>query len=185
MKLMITGHTSGLGKALWDSLKDQHELIGISRSTGYDLTDHAVVNQVIELSLTVDHVLNVCKIHPAQVDLLLGIHRLWQQNDKFGKIVSIGGLTTTFSWEMIRKAPIHQTDYIAAKHNLAKAHFDLAAIDPYSAQPQSVLIRPLNIGDKGHRNEPFLDETEMVNIVRYALEHPAYISTIDVRQLRT
>jgi hypothetical protein len=182
-KILIIGHTSGVGKALYERLKDQYELEGISRTTGYDLTDHDTVLQVIEHSMNFDHVLNVCKIDPAQTDILLGVHQYWDERKRGGKIISIGGLTETFSWDMIRQANIHQTEYIGAKHNLAKAHFDLAAIHPYRLQPQSVLIRPLNIGDKGTRAEPFLTEQQVCDAVIYALEAPYWVSTIDLRQI--
>jgi hypothetical protein len=186
MKLLITGHTSGLGRVLYDSLKVKHECTGISRSTGYDLTDRETVNNIVEMSLDYDHVLNVCKVFPAQVDLLLQIHQMWEQNNKNGKIVSIGWLTTEFSWNLIRQAPIHQTDYIAAKHALLKAHQDLSVIHPYDDQPQSVLIRPLNIGtkDQERSDEPFNTEEEIADLVKLVLEKDFYISTIDVRKLK-
>ena len=185
MKILITGHTYGLGKAVWNDLTLDYELVGISRSTGYDLTDHNTVLKVIDMSIEFDHVLNICKVDPAQTDILLGVHRYWDENNKGGKIISIGGLTESFSWNMIRMAPIHQTAYIGSKHNLAKAHFDLAAIHPYRQQPQSVLIRPLNIGSKGQErsSEPFLLESEVVEIVRFSLERNYYLSTIDLRQI--
>jgi len=183
--LMIIGHTQGLGKYLCDHLKAHYNILGISRSTGYDLTDYETVKKVISLSLTVDHVLNVCKVSPAQTDLLVGIHTLWSKNQKYDKIISIGGLTTTFSWNLIRQANIHQTQYIADKHNLAKAHFDLSSIDPYQPQPQSVLIRPLNIGSKDTNRsaEPYLLEKDILDMILLILEKDYYISTIDLRKL--
>lgn len=185
MRILITGHTYGLGKAIWDSLVNEHELVGISRSTGYDLSNHNTVLKVINMSIDFDHVLNVCKVDPAQTDILLGVHQFWDERKKGGKIISIGGLTESFSWNMIRMAPVHQTSYIGAKHNLAKAHFDLATIHPYRAQPQSVLIRPLNIGSKDQErsSEPYLLESEVVEVVRFALEKDYYLSTIDLRQI--
>jgi hypothetical protein len=184
-KILITGHTYGLGKFLYDSLKDDYYLEGIARSTGYDLKNHIDVLKIIDYSLNFDHILNVCKVSPAQTDLLVGIHQLWDQNKKYGKIISIGGLTTTFSWNLIRQADIHQTQYIADKHNLAKAHFDLSSIHPYRAQPQSVLIRPLNIGSKIEegRKEPFVTEKDICDMVKIVLEKDYYISTIDMRKI--
>lgn len=39
MKIGITGHTSGLGKYLHDKLKQNHEVVGFSRSNGFLLPD--------------------------------------------------------------------------------------------------------------------------------------------------
>jgi hypothetical protein len=185
-RLLITGHTSGLGNAVYNRFKDNYDCTGISRSTGYDLSVRDTVDKVVEMSLAFDHVINVCKVFPAQVDLLLEIHKIWGNNNKYGKIISIGGLTTGFSWDLIRQAPVHQTDYIAAKHTLLKAHNDLSTIHPYNAQPQSVLIRPLNIGNKGNDrdSEPFNTEEEIVDLIQMTLEKNYYISTIDVRRLK-
>lgn len=183
MKLLLTGHTYGLGKYLNDQFKDRYEITGISRTTGYDLTDRDTVLKVIDMSEDYDHVLNVCKVYPAQADILLGVHQLWSDLGKSGKIISIGGLTETFSWNLIRQADIHQTEYVGSKHNLSKIHFDLATIHPYDSQPQSVLIRPLNIGDKGNRNEPYLTEAQVGKAVEYALESDCWVSTIDLRQI--
>jgi hypothetical protein len=180
---MIIGHTYGLGKALHNRLIDQYIVEGISRSTGYDLTDHDTVLKIIKHSINFDHVLNICKINPAQTDILLGVHQYWDEHNRGGKIISIGSLAETFSWNMIRQANIHQTEYIGSKHNLAKAHFDLTAIHPYRSQPQSILIRPLNIGNMEVRTEPFLTEDQVCDAVVYALEAPYWISTIDLRQI--
>lgn len=40
MKIAITGHTSGLGKALFDHWSADHEVVGLSRSTGHDISKH-------------------------------------------------------------------------------------------------------------------------------------------------
>jgi short-subunit dehydrogenase len=37
MKISITGHTKGIGKACFDILSEKHEVFGFSRSNGYDI----------------------------------------------------------------------------------------------------------------------------------------------------
>ena len=37
MKIAITGHTSGLGRAFYNHFSLNHEVIGLSRSNGYDI----------------------------------------------------------------------------------------------------------------------------------------------------
>ena len=39
MKIAITGHTKGIGKACHDLLSEDHEVTGFSRSNGYDIND--------------------------------------------------------------------------------------------------------------------------------------------------
>jgi len=49
MKIAITGHTSGLGKFLFDEYSLYHDCIGFSRSNGYDLEkDHNIIVKQIE-----------------------------------------------------------------------------------------------------------------------------------------
>lgn len=51
MKIVITGHTSGLGKYIYDHFRNDHECIGLSRSNGYDIND---VEQVAAVANTAD-----------------------------------------------------------------------------------------------------------------------------------
>ena len=37
MKIAITGHTKGIGRAIVDLLKDEHEIVGASTSTGVNV----------------------------------------------------------------------------------------------------------------------------------------------------
>jgi hypothetical protein len=47
MKIAITGHTSGLGKSFFDHFSINHEVIGLSRSTGHDITENQ--NEITEI----------------------------------------------------------------------------------------------------------------------------------------
>jgi hypothetical protein len=46
MKIAITGHTSGLGKAFFDHWSANHEVIGLSRSSGHDISKNR--DQIVE-----------------------------------------------------------------------------------------------------------------------------------------
>ena len=39
MKIAITGHSKGIGKACSDLLSAEHEVIGLSRSNGYNIDE--------------------------------------------------------------------------------------------------------------------------------------------------
>jgi hypothetical protein len=47
MKIAITGHTSGLGKSFFDHFSKDHEIIGLSRSNGYGITENQ--NEIIKI----------------------------------------------------------------------------------------------------------------------------------------
>lgn len=67
MKIIITGHTSGIGKYLFDQFTAEgHSVTGISRQTGYDLS--VDVDQVVELSQDCDLFIN--NVSVSQIDLL-------------------------------------------------------------------------------------------------------------------
>jgi len=51
MKIAITGHTSGLGQAIFDYFSKDHEVIGLSRSTGYDISTDRIVDAITECDL--------------------------------------------------------------------------------------------------------------------------------------
>ena len=38
-KVLITGHTSGIGKAILENCPSDYEVQGISRATGHNITD--------------------------------------------------------------------------------------------------------------------------------------------------
>lgn len=40
MKVLVIGHTSGIGKAIYDNCPDEYEVKGISRSTGHDIAEN-------------------------------------------------------------------------------------------------------------------------------------------------
>ena len=48
MKIGITGHTKGIGKKISDYfLKNNHEVIGFSRSSGYDISKESDRKRII------------------------------------------------------------------------------------------------------------------------------------------
>ena len=48
MKILITGHTGMLGSNLIERLRDEHDVLGLSRRSGVDLRDKDLVRKVVE-----------------------------------------------------------------------------------------------------------------------------------------
>ncbi len=87
MKVAITGHTKGIGRAIAD-LYYTDEIMGFSRSNGYDISDPSTLNRIISASKDCDIFINNAYHDFAQCDLLEKIFELWK-DDPSKTIVNI------------------------------------------------------------------------------------------------
>ena len=183
MKIILTGHTSPIGQVLYSHLCKTYEVIGISRDTGYDLTNHDDISRAIGQSAMAQHFINLANV-PTQSDILYGVHAMWSRLGKEGKIISFGTLATEVSYELLKKIPVDMA-MMANKLSLEKMHKELAFKQPFGGQPQSVLLRFANYGQKtDHRaNEPFTSPEQMISIIDFVLKTDTYISALDFREL--
>lgn len=182
--ILITGHTSRVGKVLVKDLETIYSIIGISRTTGYDLTTNHDINKVIDLASTVDHVLNLANVGISQTKLLQGIYDSWISQGKDGKIISFSTLATSVSFELLKTISA-DTQMIANKLALEKMHNELCLKKMFGKQPRSTLLRFANFGERtGDRiNEPYTTDQQMIEIVNFVLRSKTYISTIDFREI--
>jgi len=69
MKIAITGHTSGLGKAIYTHFdKTNHEVIGLSRSNGFCIPEK--LEQIIDIAKTCDLFFNNAHVGTSQCDFI-------------------------------------------------------------------------------------------------------------------
>jgi len=183
MNVLITGHTSSIGSVLYNHLEKKYNVVGASRSTGYDLSTYQGINNLLEVAKNSDHFINLANIN-SQTDLLYSVHSLWSETGKNGKIINFGTLATEVPYSLLKKIPVDM-DMVARKLSLEKMHKELAYKQPFGLQPQSILIRFANYGKKlGNRdNEPFTSPEQMIRIIDFILESDTYISNIDFREL--
>ena len=112
-KIAITGHTSGIGKQLVYRLETAgYEVLGLSRSNGFDLAD---TNNVIEKILDFDpDVLFNNAYHPSgQLTLLTHLHKLWEGRQKV--IINTGSVAAyvhNYPNKQYKSAKLAQRDYI-------------------------------------------------------------------------
>lgn len=78
-KIGITGHTYGLGKSLALYLND-YEVVGFSRSNGYDISKTEDRKNIIDLVKNFDIFINNAFYDMAQVDFLFSLHDLWKDD---------------------------------------------------------------------------------------------------------
>jgi putative NADH-flavin reductase len=89
MKIAITGHTNGIGKALYAELsKRDHEVFGYSRSNNYDISDCNVRNTILEEIKEFDVFINNAYSPNAQYHLLEQSIHQWEGQRKL--IINMG-----------------------------------------------------------------------------------------------
>ena len=157
MKMVITGHTWGIGKALYDSFKSaEWEVVGLSRSNGYDID--ADFDKVVEAATGADLFINNAYRDKQQTQLVQAL------KDKVNKMIVMGSVSRHYP-ELIH------TDYVHDKQELAEA-CRLISIDPNGID---VLHLDLSFieGQDPDPNKP----TDFVS--DYNIQHEEILSAID------
>lgn len=155
MKIIITGHTSGIGKYLYDYYSDLgNEVIGISRETGYNINTQQL--EIIDLAVGSDLFINNANSGSAQKDLLV------QLNKSVKKIITMGSITTNYS-DILKNAD---------KEELEKTHRYLS-LDPDSSE--MLLLKPSFI-ESTNANQIISDYTisykDIVNSIEFWFDNP-------------
>lgn len=85
-KVFITGHTSGIGKALYDmlSIRPEYEVKGGSRSTDWDVSDISNYQQILDYDVLINNAYH----RTGQLDLLRFVYNAWQGKPK--TIINVG-----------------------------------------------------------------------------------------------
>lgn len=92
-KIAITGHTSGIGKALYEYFTVQGcDVRGFSRSNGYNFpeAEGKALKEIVECDVFINNGFPV----KTQCNLLTGVFKEWQFHKK--TIVNIGSHTTSY-----------------------------------------------------------------------------------------
>tara|TARA_B100000029_G_scaffold222250_1_gene220009 strand:- start:1035 stop:1631 length:597 start_codon:yes stop_codon:yes gene_type:complete len=116
IKVAITGHTSGIGKAIFDLLKDQkeYEVFGFSRSNGWDLEEMKLdpdpkkpsMDRFYEEIEHYDIFINNAYHEFMQVELLFGMYDYWRKRNK--TIINISSVSADKSKGEAHKYQIHK-----------------------------------------------------------------------------
>jgi hypothetical protein len=108
MKIVITGHTSGIGKEIYDKFKEVscREIIGMSRSNGYDIEHN--FDKIVEEATGAEMFINNAYRGSQQLKLF---HAL---KNKVDMMVVMGSVSRFYPNLIL-------TDYVNDKQNLAEA----------------------------------------------------------------
>ena len=111
MNIAITGHTSGIGKSIFDELQfNGHTVIGYSLDNGYDIGNNDVRNKIINDNKDADIFINNAYHFTGQIILLKEFIRIWKNQNKL--IINIGSLVDENTPE------VQDLKYVAAKKKL-------------------------------------------------------------------
>ena len=107
-KIIITGHTSGVGKAIYDKFKEIscREIVGMSRSNGYDIDKD--FDRIVEEATGCELFINNAYRDSQQLKLVEAL------KDKVDMMVVMGSVSRFYP-ELI------PTDYVKDKQDLAEA----------------------------------------------------------------
>lgn len=82
MKIAITGHTKGIGKALADKFSVDYTVVGYSRSNGYDISNEEIRKKIVEESKDCSVFVNNAYDPIGQTDLLKRIIDASESTDR-------------------------------------------------------------------------------------------------------
>jgi hypothetical protein len=84
--IAITGHTQGIGKCAFERLSPN--IIGFSKSTGYDITNFSDRKRIIDESVNCDIFINNATAEFGQTLLFLELFDAWKHTNK--TIINVG-----------------------------------------------------------------------------------------------
>ena len=84
MKIAITGHTQGIGNAIYKYFAENNEVHGFSRSNGYNIADRLARQQIVEAVKEFDIFVNNAynNYDGSQLAMLIEMCSLWKDTDK-------------------------------------------------------------------------------------------------------
>ena len=175
MKVIITGHTSGLGKTLHNRLSEENEVIGFSRSNGHDLSK----NLTPFLSTDFDVYINNAYYEYSQVNLL---YKLFDINKNRNCIIlNIGSVSADGNKDSVNEYAIH-------KSTLEKACFQLQLIDTDCKVIHLKLGRMDTPMTESRKEYPRIDTNYITDVIKWIIEQPNNILiknlTLDIMHSR-
>ena len=82
IKIAITGHTKGLGAEITKHFGKEHEVLGFSRTNGYDIKNPFDRKKILKASADADVFINLVHNYYHQTDLLLEFFQAWENERK-------------------------------------------------------------------------------------------------------
>jgi len=179
MKIVITGHTRGVGKAIYDYFTSDstNNVIGVSRSNGFDITKVSSRLDIIALAKDADIFVNSAynfDYHDeSQTNMLQELVHSWE------------GLTKT----IINISTIDDPSPNTGKYKLTKRMMDTFCISRINKIPFIINIKPgwirIDRTVKQFGEQHYMETGDLINVLDFCLKSNLKISTITFKALNT
>jgi short-subunit dehydrogenase len=168
VKIGITGHTKGLGLTIYNTLNSTHNVIGFSRTNGYDVQSP---NKIIEKLNDCDVFINNVYYQTTQSDLFLKLFEKWKDLEKTIININSSSIHQSGAWNPI---------YVSNKKHLNNITQSL--IDKYPNK--KVRVINLNLGTleshNGFANFNKIENNKVAEIIEWCINQP---HGIEIQQL--
>ena len=160
MRIAITGHTKGIGKACAD-IFSEHEVLGFSRSNGFDINEP---EEIFKSAEDCDVFINNAYSHRHQIDLFNLFYNSWEDTNKH--IINVNSIV---------KYPIQRP--ILEKYKKDKVALQSAVDDVYLGAKGhgSCKVTNINPGLVATRQDvkythPALEPIEVAKTIQWCVE---------------
>lgn len=182
MRVAITGHTSGIGKALFDlAVERGHDVLGFSRSNGYDISSTEDQEKIVKEVADFDVFINNAHERFSQVEMFTRIWASWKDTPK--KIINIGtAVTLNRGGPSSPQHPLGRAHYAAEKAGLEMA-INWAWCEQQS-RCEAILIRPgltstpRTANDRPGSNK--IDPGDMARYIMSSLDQPFVVRELTI-----
>ena len=183
MKILITGHTSPMGSALYEHYSSMNEVLGVSKNEGFDFNKNHHQDQIVDMALARDVFLNVAHVGTAQSTLLLKLKQRWSPEAPLRKVITVGSLATKVDEKLLEQVNIDK-QYLKDKQHIDAVSNSITNEKPFGEQLHYTLVRVLNYGEKtGDRaGEPTGSVEDICRTFDYIINEPMYIGKLDIRR---
>ena len=188
MKIAITGHTKGIGKACADLLSEEHEIVGLCRTNGFDIQQ---TNMCAMKIVPCDVFINNAYLSTFQSRLFEVVFKQWK--DKPKTIINIGSRA---QYEHNFSGSIYSSDKRHLQHTTE--HVTFGRQGGFDKQCRVMNLNPgyvntdmanLDLSADGMTHKPPADEMltseHMAELVKWMLDTPQQFEVYDLSIWKT
>ena len=176
MKIAITGHTHGIGKAFAEQLTERgHTIIGISRRDGQNIRRVPYTASLIE---PCDMFINNAQTQFAQTELLYEVWQRWQGLERY-----IWNISTMMTELPINSTPDGQDDIVMSQYRTQKLALEEASrqLRFKSTWPKISIIRPGGVATQPTWNNK--NKADVNQWVKSIIDTFSHNDTIDISEI--